>query len=96
MKLYLILIAYIMVVNVIGYLIMYIDKKRAIEKAYRISEKSIFLTALLLGATGVYAGMCKFRHKTKHTKFIVLIPFLIFINIISVVLLILYVFPYFK
>ena len=60
------------------------DKNKARKSQRRISEKSIFTYALFLGATGVYAGMYKFRHKTKHFKFVVFIPVLIVLNIITI------------
>lgn len=63
---------------------MYIDKNKAKKGSYRISEKAIFITALLLGAVGVYIGMYKFRHKTKHPSFTVGIPLCIIINILSI------------
>lgn len=63
---------------------MKIDKNKAIHHEMRISEKSIFTLALLLGSTGVYAGMKKYRHKTKHLKFTILIPILVIINIFTI------------
>lgn len=60
------------------------DKTRAKRGQRRTSERSIFTYALFLGATGVYAGMQKYRHKTKHLKFVVLIPILIIFNIYTV------------
>ncbi len=77
------LIIYILVINLIGFLTMLIDKKKAIKGSYRISEKGIFTIAILLGGIGVYIGMYKFRHKTKHTLFTVGIPVCIILNIIS-------------
>ena len=56
-------------INFIGYVIMGVDKKRAIRGAWRISEASLFLTALLGGALGCTLGMNHFRHKTKHWYF---------------------------
>lgn len=63
------LIAYFLVINIIGYALMGIDKKRAIRGAWRISEASLFLTAFLGGALGCVLGMRRFRHKTKHWYF---------------------------
>lgn len=65
----LLLILYLAVLNVTGYVIMGVDKKRAIRGAWRISEASLFLTALLGGALGCTLGMHHFRHKTKHWYF---------------------------
>ena len=60
---------YWIIINLIGFAIMGIDKKRAIRGAFRISEASLFLTALLGGALGCTLGMNHFRHKTKHWYF---------------------------
>ena len=56
-------------INLIGYIIMGVDKKRAIRGAWRISEASLFMVALLGGALGCTLGMNHFRHKTKHWYF---------------------------
>ena len=45
------------VLNLAGFAMMGIDKKRAIRGAWRISEASLFLTALLGGALGCTLGM---------------------------------------
>ena len=62
-------VVYWIVINMIGFAIMGIDKKRAIRGAFRISEASLFLTALLGGALGCTLGMNHFRHKTRHRYF---------------------------
>ena len=64
-----ILIGYLVIINLIGFSVMGIDKKRAIRGAWRISEASLFLTAFLGGALGCTLGMRHFRHKTKHWYF---------------------------
>ena len=64
-----IFIGYLLAINLIGYIIMGIDKKRAIRGAWRISEASLFMVALLGGALGCALGMNHFRHKTKHWYF---------------------------
>ncbi|MEG1363265.1 MAG: DUF1294 domain-containing protein [Clostridia bacterium] len=70
-----ILIIYILVINLISFITMYLDKKLSINKKRRISEKTLFSLSLILGA---------FRHKTKHTKFIILIPIIFILNILTV------------
>lgn len=69
---------YILIINLIGFLFMYIDKKRAINHQFRISETTLLLLSILGGSIGSFIGMYKFRHKTKKKKFTVGIP-LIFI-----------------
>ena len=64
-----IFIGYLLVINLIGYIIMGVDKKRAIRGAWRISEASLFMVALLGGALGCTLCMNHFRHKTKHWYF---------------------------
>ena len=68
------MIAYLCIINIIGFAIMGVDKKRAIRGAWRISEASLFLTALLGGALGCTLGMQQFRHKTKHWYFRLFFP----------------------
>ncbi|MDE1549058.1 DUF1294 domain-containing protein [Jeotgalibaca caeni] len=46
-----------------------VDKKRARERKYRISEKTLLLVGILGGALGGIIGMNLFRHKTKHRYF---------------------------
>ena len=53
-----IFLLYVMVINVIGFALMGIDKKRARKHQWRIPEKTLFLVAVLLGSIGTWAGMC--------------------------------------
>ena len=64
-----ILLIYFFLINIVGYLLMKIDKKRAIKHQYRISERTLWIVAVLFGAFGLYLGMKNFRHKTKHAAF---------------------------
>lgn len=78
---------YLIIMNIIGFAAMLIDKQRAIKKQWRISEKALLGIALLGGSLGVYIGMQSFRHKTKHKKFTVGVPIIIVFQLI--------VFPFF-
>ncbi len=64
-----ILIIYIAIINLYGFLIMYLDKKRSIKGKWRIPESRLFLTVILLGSLGIFLGMKLFHHKTKHWYF---------------------------
>lgn len=68
---------YLLLINIIGFLLMFIDKKRAIRNKWRIQESTLFFIALLGGAIGTYLGMYTFRHKTKHLKFTIGIPLIL-------------------
>lgn len=71
--------------NLIGFLLMYLDKKYAKEDKRRIKESTLFLTAILFGSLGVLAGMYKFRHKTLHKSFTIGIPLIIAAQIIFII-----------
>ena len=57
------------VMSVFLFVLMGLDKAKARRSAWRISEKTLFVLALLGGALGGTAGMFLFRHKTKHWTF---------------------------
>ncbi|MGE5629755.1 MAG: DUF1294 domain-containing protein [Caulobacteraceae bacterium] len=73
---------YLAAVNILGFVIMGIDKSKSKRHKWRISESSIFVVGLLGGGIGVLLGMSFFRHKTKHLKFMLGIPLVIILNII--------------
>ena len=65
----LILVIYLVIINIVAYAMMGIDKRKAQKKEWRISEAALFTAALLGGSIGSIAGMQRFRHKTKHWYF---------------------------
>lgn len=60
---------WLLLASLISFLMMGIDKRRAVQHQWRISEKTLFLIALFGGAVGGTVGMYHFRHKTKHVLF---------------------------
>ena len=72
---------YIIVINIVGFLIMYIDKQKAKRGSWRIPEKTIFITTAIGGGIGTIAGMYKFRHKTQKPVFKYGLPFLLILDI---------------
>lgn len=60
---------YLLIVNLVGFLLMGLDKRRAKRGAWRISEKTLFLPPLLGGTVGAILGMRVFHHKTRHWYF---------------------------
>ncbi|KON86799.1 membrane protein [Sporosarcina globispora] len=58
-----------LIMNIIGFYLMKLDKDKAKRNEYRISEKNLWIAALLSGAAGMTVGMKTFRHKTKHFQF---------------------------
>ena len=80
-QLLLIVTIYMLIMTMVGFVIMGIDKRKAIKKGWRISECTLLLIAFTGGALGSFIGMHIFRHKTKHMKFIILIPLALLLNI---------------
>lgn len=82
-----ILLIYLIGINLAGFIIMGVDKKRAIRGAWRISEASLFFTAILGGSLGCILGMQHFRHKTKHWYFKYGMPAILMVQVLLFVLL---------
>lgn len=82
-----ILLIYLIGINLAGFIIMGVDKKRAIRGAWRISEASLFFTAFLGGSLGCILGMQHFRHKTKHWYFKYGMPAILIVQILVFALL---------
>ena len=82
-----ILIVYLLLVNLIAFALMGIDKSKAKRGAWRIPEKSLFLSAIIGGSIGAILGMQFFRHKTKHWYFQYGMPLILVLQIILGVLL---------
>lgn len=75
---------YMVVVSVIGFFAMGIDKARAKVDAWRISEKTLLLIAFAGGSAGIWFGMEVFRHKTKHLQFKYGVPLICILEFIAV------------
>lgn len=78
-------IIYLIIINIITFLAMYIDKRRAKYGKWRISESALFILVLLGGGIGGIAGMYTFRHKTKKTKFVIGFPAILIFEILVIV-----------
>ena len=76
---------YVLVMTIIGFLSMYIDKRKAIKHQWRIPEKTLFIIALLGGSIGSNLGMTICRHKTKHWYFVIGMPVILILQIIIVI-----------
>ena len=76
---------YIIVINLIGILIIYIDKRRAMYGRWRIPEKTLIIIALLGGSIGCMVGMKLFRHKTQKIKFVLGYPTILIAEAIIII-----------
>ena len=79
------IVIYFIVMNIIGFLAMWIDKRKAIKGAWRIPENTLLLITVLGGGIGTIAGMYTFRHKTKKMKFTIGFPAILILEIILII-----------
>ena len=79
------LIIYLIVINLVAFLAMYIDKRKAKYGKWRIPEQTLFILALIGGSIGAIAGMYIFRHKTKKLRFSVGFPTILVLQIILII-----------
>lgn len=70
-------VIYLILMNLIGFGLMGVDKQRARRRDWRIPEKVLFGAALLGGSVGAWAGMYLFHHKTRHWYFVVGMPLIL-------------------
>ena len=79
---------YLIIMNLVGFLSMLIDKKKAERGSWRIKESTLLIIAVLGGSIGSIAGMYTFRHKTQKLNFVVGFPFITILEIILIIWLI--------
>lgn len=78
-------ILYLVVINVIAFILYGMDKKKAMKKKWRIPEKTLIGIAVLGGGLGALLGMNVWHHKTKKWKFKILVPLFLLLWIVGVV-----------
>ena len=81
-------VIYLIVINILGFLVMGLDKHKAKMAERRIPENTLFMFTILGGGVGTIAGMYVFHHKTKKMKFKVGIHLILILEIL--------IFVYFK
>ena len=81
------IILYLIAINLIAFLAMWIDKRKAEKGRWRISEKALFTLVLLGGGIGGIAGMYTFRHKTQKPIFVIGFPAILIFEIIAIIFL---------
>ena len=78
-------IIYLIVINLIGLFIMYLDKRKAMYARWRIPEKTLIIVAILGGSIGCIVGMKLFRHKTQKIKFVLGYPTILIAETILII-----------
>ena len=60
---------YLIFINIVTFLVYGIDKWKAKQDRWRISEATLLMLAVIGGTIGALLGMQVWRHKTMHKKF---------------------------
>ena len=79
------IIIYLVVINIIGFLAMWIDKRKAKKGKWRIQEKTLFFITVLGGGIGTISGMYIFRHKTQKIGFTIGLPAILILEIATII-----------
>lgn len=77
------LLGYLLLINLIAFVLMGLDKGRARRGQWRVSEKALFLPAILGGSVGAILGMRLFHHKTRHWYFRYGLPALLLLQVLG-------------
>lgn len=76
------IIIYLLIINLLSFLSMGIDKWKAKRGAWRIPEQTLISLVLLGGGIGGIIGMYLFKHKTKKPRFYIGFPVILILEII--------------
>ena len=79
------IIIYLIIINLIAFLAMFIDKKKAQKGKWRIKESTLLILALMGGSIGAISGMYIFHHKTQKPRFYIGFPIIIILQILVIV-----------
>ena len=82
------IIIYIIAINIISFIVMGVDKRKAQKRAWRIPESTLFVLAIIGGSIGSILGMHLFHHKTRHGYFLYGMPAILVVQILLVLALI--------
>ena len=75
------LICYIVVINLVSFMMFGIDKYKARRGQWRISEATLLAVAAIGGSIGAWMGMKVWHHKTLHSKFRYGVPIMLLAHI---------------
>ena len=79
-----VLLYYLIVINIVTFLVYGIDKWKAKQGSWRISEATLLILAVIGGSIGALLGMKIWHHKTMHKKFKYGLPLILIIQIILI------------
>lgn len=79
------LIIYLIVINIITFIVYGIDKGAAKAHKRRVRISTLLLLAAIGGSLGAFLGMFIFRHKTKKWYFVLPVPLMLLCQSVLIV-----------
>ena len=79
------ILIYLIVINVLTFIVYGIDKYKAKHAKWRIPEATLLLLAAIGGSIGAWCGMKVCHHKTMHKKFKYGVPAIFILQVVLVV-----------
>lgn len=76
---------WLIIINILTFAVFGIDKKKAIDGKFRISELTLFVLSILGGSLGGLAAMYTFHHKTKKWYFKFGIPLILIAQVLFII-----------
>lgn len=77
---------YAVIINLVAFIMMAVDKERARQHKWRIPEGSLLIAGFVGGSVGAYLGMKLCHHKTKKWYFAYGLPVFIVFHVVFLVL----------
>lgn len=77
---------YLIGINLLGFIVMGVDKQKAKRQAWRIPEATLFSIALFGGSAGSLLGMHVFRHKTQKPLFVIGMPAIVILQVLLTII----------
>lgn len=81
------LLYYLIVINILTFVVYGVDKWKAKQGSWRISEAALLILAVIGGSIGALLGMRVWHHKTMHLKFKYGLPLILLAQIVLLYLL---------
>ncbi len=81
-----IILIYFAVISLVTAIVTAIDKYKAKKGAFRVSEATLFILAVLGGSLSEYLTMRCIRHKTLHKRFMIGLPLIMILQLVAVIL----------
>jgi uncharacterized membrane protein YsdA (DUF1294 family) len=76
----------LVVLNIASFLLFAADKRRAEASRWRISERTLLLSAVLSGTIGAWIAVLRLRHKSRKTSFLLKLGAMSLVDLVIFVL----------